>query len=273
MKIKLMKKEFPLVALVLVVIGIGAGILAFNYTSQAVAVIRSDEKLRFSYDDQPDAIFLREYPAVRTPEGYDFDYYFQSVPAPTPLENLFLRDTKTKELPKSVVYKNGEKRAQDFYGYVKIGDLYYKYDFDRSAEELTGETDPRLIEKGRTAWLLSYYGPKILGMLAITAISFSLALAFAQSYKKGFTTKRNIFLIRISATAVGLALLSFFVAKALLLIGVFGTYGIGNLWTDLLVGSIIPGLLVLAAILGISHQVCEHMRKSIQMKEEIDGTV
>ena len=50
MKIKLFKKEFPLVALVLLAIGLGSGVLAFNYSSQAVTIINSDEALRFSGD-------------------------------------------------------------------------------------------------------------------------------------------------------------------------------------------------------------------------------
>lgn len=271
MKIRLFKKEFPLVALVLLVIGIGAGILAFNYTSKAIVTINSDQALRFSYDDEPDVAIFGQYPKVGTPDGQSFDYYFRSVPEPTPLVPLYARNLKTKELPESSLYDKG-KKSQDFYGAIKVGEAVYKYDIDSSYLD-EGETDWREIRKGRTAWLLSYFGPKALGSLTVSIVSTAIALANFKSYKKGYVTKRNVTLIKLSASAICVSLISFFVAKGLLLIGVFGTIIDRYFWADLLIGSILPTLFILAAMIGLTHIICQNMRNSIVMKEEIDGTV
>ncbi|HMS25690.1 MAG TPA: hypothetical protein PKB15_08425 [Acidimicrobiia bacterium] len=271
MKIKMFRKEFPLVALVLVVVGLSSGILAFNYTSMAVTVINSDEALRFSWDEEPHVLVMTEYPAGRTPDGYEFDYYFRAIPGPTSLAP-FNQIEKTKEIPESVVY--GETRkSEDWVGFVKVGDAYYKYDMDKTLKEMEGGVDYREVKQGRTPWLLSYYGPKILGSLALAVVSLSIAAALLASYKKGYITKRNVLLVKLSSAAIGIALVSFFVAKGLLIIGVFGTYESGIPWPDLLVGSILPSLFILAAVIGLTHIVCQNMRSTINMKEEIDATV
>jgi len=273
MKIKLFKKEFPLVALVLLAIGLGSGVLAFNYSSQAVTIINSDEALRFSGDFEPESLYPGEYPSIDAPSSFAYDYYFRAIPAPTPLENITEREPRIKEIPEdSVQFKKG--KLLNTYNVIKAGDNYYRYDFDLTDKEMNGGVDYREIKKGRTPWLLSYYGPKVLASLAVAIVAISLAFALLNSYKNGYITNRNIVLVKLSAGAIGAALLSFFVAKGLLIIGVFGSYGFyDEIWSDLIIGSILPTLLILAAIIGLTHIVAQNMRNLIAMKEEIDGTV
>jgi len=101
----------------------------------------------------------------------------------------------------------------------------------------------------------------------------SLSIALFVSYKKGYITKRNVLLVKLSSFAIGSAILSYFVAKGLFLYGLFGTQALGTLWIDIMIGSIFPTLFILAAILGLTHIVCQNMRTTLKLKEEIDGTV
>jgi hypothetical protein len=59
---------------------------------------------------------------------------------------------------------------------------------DKTLKEMEGGVDYREVKQGRTPWLLSYYGPKILGSLALAVVSLSIAAALLASYKKGYIT-------------------------------------------------------------------------------------
>ncbi len=275
-----MKREFPLVALVLIAISIGSGILALNYTSRAITLTSSQEKLRLSYSDNEPLIYGEQGTLlVRDSDGYGFDYYFRSIPGPAPLESPW-DSGATKELPKDTLYNEDTlPKDQKLISKIQIGDTYYKYDLETTISkqeelELGKNGNISEVKDGRTTWLVAFYAPKAITALAIAIVSLALAIALFTSYKQGYITNKNILLVKLAAFAIGAALMSYFVAKGIFLYDtMYQGYHSSDLVQDLLISSIMPTLLILAAVIGLTHLVCQNMRNTISLKEEVDGTV
>ena len=133
------------------------------------------------------------------------------------------------------------------------------------------------IKKNRNLAIISSYGTGILFYLSTVIVSLCIAFALLTSHNKGYLVKRNINLIRISSFFIVITSLFPFIAKALYIYvetgSLFPKDGIQSPWIDLIKFSVIPTLLVLGTLVGITHIVCQNMRTSIAMKEDIDGTI
>ncbi len=274
MKLKIDRK-FPLVAVSLIIVSISAFLLMYNQIVIASSALSSNERFAFTPTDTSlDLDWALEPPIIRNSDGFGIEEYVQPVPAPRSLDNPW--ETIDKESIKTISDESIIKSEDGFYyTALEFDGILYVVDLDR--EVVDGEiNDYREIKKedGRNQWLLAYFLPRIITLFSIGFLSTVFAFALLVSYFKGSLTKKNVVLVRISSFVLGAAVLSHLIARGVFQGGFTSPYFSEVFdWPNFLIGSVFPSLIILLVILGTTNIVTQHMKKSIVMKEEIDGTI
>ncbi len=257
MKMPHLKRNFPLVAVILLAIALMSLFNAIESTNRIIQTANTTEKLDFKVVEPPrNILFYDSLLPSSLVKSID-----TRLPELSPVDSI-QAEGKTKTLPSDTLSKPDGK----FYNNIRIGDRTYTFNMSKSYNE-------KGITKNRTLAVVLTQMPEVIRDYSIVIISFTLGIALLGSYRRGYLIKRNITFIRISSCAIGATLLAPYVSK--LFIHVIDFYGIAldiN-WGFLLRNLIVPALLILAAVIGLSHLVCQSMRSSMSMKEEIDATI
>lgn len=261
MMLKIKGNEFPLVALVLIALSLVTFSAAIHRTGQMVSAINYDEAVEYAYQQPPYGIFENNL--------YDSDFDLR-VPELTPVdpmkEIIDMGDGKVKEidLPKN---KDG---IVEYPLRITVDEYQYNFEFERVGMDVS--------DSGRVTAVLASYGPRTFALYIFSLLSIFVSIALFTSHRRGYINKRNVIFIKVIAVSVGFLWAIYFASRLTFLINIQFFSGADTFiqpYIDpLFIKSIVlPGLLSLAALIGITNLVLEYMKKAIALKEENDGTI
>lgn len=243
MKIKMLKREFPLVAVVLLVSAVLILLVAIDGTAKTTREIRSDKSIGF-IDDQSIPWEITNIEPIQYRIGDIRGLKYSGKPV---------------EIPESAL---GQRQVGAIR--VNIGDTPYMIDYNAYQEPIT---------KGRTALILLTNVPYLIKLYGLVALAIFAATALLKSYKLGYLHKSNLLLIKISTATIAVVLISPIISRFAIRNGIFGPYSYQLDWSYEVKQTFIPVLLILAVVIGLTNAICSNMRNGIALKEEIDGTV
>lgn len=261
MKIYVKGREFPLVALVLIALSLLSLVIAIHRTRQMVTAINSDEEVMFVYAQPPFGLFEGEV--------YDSDFDLR-IPELTPVTPQYEKTADQGVLKLAdITFEQGEYNTVKVPRRIEVDGYTFVVDPMWDEEVSIKDSD-------RSQAVLAAYGPKTLALYVVSLLSICASIALLSSYKKSYVTRRNVVLIRIVTGGLLVVWGVYFLARFYYLVGYMGAGE--SLASSILdwffVKSILlPGLLSLGAIVGLSHVVVSSMKTTIELKEENDGTI
>lgn len=265
MKLPRISKKYPLVAIILIAIALFSAVNTATAAKQTLRVMNSDEGLVYSADHEPESVVMGETDYLR----------IHSVPRVQTLrpfyENWIDKKSSTRKIDEDTLGESREGKTSESPFYLEIGDTTYKQDL-----VATNGIEP--IKKNRNLAIITSYAPSILLSSCVSIVSLCITIALISSYKRGYLVKRNIVFLRICSVFITVAAITPFIAKGSYLYVESGGFITSDQdfpfpWWDFFQFAVIPVLLIVGAITGIAHTVIEHVRGSLSMKEELDGTI